>query len=179
MSPTHNTSGAGAVKSPCTRSEITGGVASGVVVRTQRGGRRPRSPAAAINRATRFRPTSWPCARSSASTRGTPYCPPDAARIAPITPLRAPSPALPPHPPPPPCSRVGGRGGPPRPPPTPAPRIPPLPPPAPRGGAPRALSRKKVPPPLRNPPPPARAFFPPPQPPQLLALLGRQPVALA
>jgi hypothetical protein len=58
MSPTHSTSGAAAVNCPCTRSGIAGGVGSGVVVRTQRGGRRPRSPAAAINRATRLRPTS-------------------------------------------------------------------------------------------------------------------------
>jgi hypothetical protein len=50
--------GAAAVNCPCTRSGIAGGVGSGVVVRTQRGGRRPRSPAAAINRATRLRPTS-------------------------------------------------------------------------------------------------------------------------
>ena len=42
-------------------------------------GRRPRNPAAVINRATRFLPTSTPCARSSARTRGTPYCPPEAA----------------------------------------------------------------------------------------------------
>src|ERR671936_118904 len=58
MSPTHSSSGADAVNAPCTRSGIAGGVGSGVVVRTQRGGRRPRSPAAAINRATRLRPTS-------------------------------------------------------------------------------------------------------------------------
>ena len=50
--------GADAVNAPCTRSGIAGGVGSGVVVRTQRGGRRPRSPAAAIKRATRLRPTS-------------------------------------------------------------------------------------------------------------------------
>jgi hypothetical protein len=79
MSPTHSTSGPDAMKSPCTRSGIAGAVGSGVVVRTQRGGRRPRNPAAFINRATRFLPTSTPCARSSAKTRGTPYCPPEAA----------------------------------------------------------------------------------------------------
>jgi hypothetical protein len=79
MSPTHSTSGAGAVNSPRTRSGIAPAVGTGVVVRTQRGGRRPRNPAAFINRATRFLPTSTPCARSSAKTRGTPYCPPDAA----------------------------------------------------------------------------------------------------
>ena len=89
MSPTHNTSGAAAVNAPCTRSGIAGGVGSGVVVRTQRGGRRPRSPAAAINRATRLRPTSAPCARSSASTRGTPYWPRDAVWIARIAAVSA------------------------------------------------------------------------------------------
>src|SRR5262249_12418985 len=102
MSPTHSMSGAGASNCPCTRSGIVGGVGSGVVVRTQRAGRRPRRPAAFINRATRLRPTSCPWARNSASTRGTPCCPagppdlPTRNRVASPNPRRQPRVVLPP-----------------------------------------------------------------------------------
>src|SRR5262249_39069769 len=169
MSPTHSMSGAGASNCPCTRSGIVGGVGSGVVVRTQRAGRRPRRPAAFINRATRLRPTSCPWARNSASTRGTPYCPPEAAWIARIFAVSAAgvcsAPAGVPAPPP-----RGGGGGPRGCPPTPPPRHPDPPPPRHPGPGSSVPPRKKPPPPLKNPPPPRAPPFPPPQPPQLFAL---------